>query len=437
MELIREAFLYQSRFAGETVVFKIEFPVTESSGFSYLMKDIALLAKTGIKVVIVPGSTEYVSRVLRDHAIESSFVRGERVTTENAMQYVEMAAFHAATRFVTAFSASRLDALIGNFVRARGRGVVDGLDFEKTGTVDKIFSEGIVRAQDAGMIPILPCIGWSSAGKAYNVSSSGIAAAVCAALRAIKLVIVTAGRTLGADGVLLPPDVERDEDGAILRLSPASARRILQLNEAEADKNPANGKLCAALRLTLGALDTGVERVHIVNGEEEGVILRELFSNLGAGTMIHAGEYDAIRAVRTADIPDMLRLMEPLMQKGILLRRSAEDIQQKKDDYAVFVIDGAIHACAALHDWGEGQAEVAALAADPMYSSMGAGRRLVRYLLEKAAKQGFTRVFALTTRSLDWFEQLGFRQAPVSSLPARKRALYDHARGSKVAALDL
>ena len=437
MELIREAFLYQSRFAGETVVFKIEFPVTESSGFSYLMKDIALLAKTGIKVVIVPGSTEYVSRVLRDHAIESSFVRGERVTTENAMQYVEMAAFHAATRFVTAFSASRLDALIGNFVRARGRGVVDGLDFEKTGTVDKIFSEGIVRAQDAGMIPILPCIGWSSAGKAYNVSSSGIAAAVCAALRAIKLVIVTAGRTLGADGVLLPPDVERDEDGAILRLSPASARRILQLNEAEADKNPANGKLCAALRLTLGALDTGVERVHIVNGEEEGVILRELFSNLGAGTMIHAGEYDAIRAVRTADIPDMLRLMEPLMQKGILLRRSAEDIQQKKDDYAVFVIDGAIHACAALHDWGEGQAEVAALAADPMYSSMGAGRRLVRYLLEKAAKQGFTRVFALTTRSLDWFEQLGFRQAQVSSLPARKRALYDHARGSKVAALDL
>lgn len=437
MELIREAFLYQSRFAGETVVFKIEFPVTESSGFSYLMKDIALLAKTGIKVVIVPGSTEYVSRVLRDHAIESSFVRGERVTTENAMQYVEMAAFHAATRFVTAFSASRLDALIGNFVRARGRGVVDGLDFEKTGTVDKIFSEGIVRAQDAGMIPILPCIGWSSAGKAYNVSSSGIAAAVCAALRAIKLVIVTAGRTLGADGVLLPPDVERDEDGAILRLSPASARQILQLNEAEADKNPANGKLCAALRLTLGALDTGVERVHIVNGEEEGVILRELFSNLGAGTMIHAGEYDAIRAVRTADIPDMLRLMEPLMQKGILLRRSAEDIQQKKDDYAVFVIDGAIHACAALHDWGEGQAEVAALAADPMYSSMGAGRRLVRYLLEKAAKQGFTRVFALTTRSLDWFEQLGFRQAPVSSLPARKRALYDHARGSKVAALDL
>jgi amino-acid N-acetyltransferase len=437
MELIREAFLYQSRFAGETVVFKIEFPVTESRGFSYLMKDIALLAKTGIKVVIVPGSAEYINRALGDHAIESAFVRGERVTTESAMQYVEMAAFHAATRFVTAFSASRLDALIGNFVRARGRGVVDGLDFERTGTVDKIFSKGIIRAQDAGMIPILPCIGWSSAGKSYNVSSNGIAAAVCAALRAIKLVIVSMGQTLCESGVKLPPGLERDENGKILRLSPVCAREILELNEAASEKKEENAKLRAELTLTLNALDAGVERVHIVNGGEEGVILRELFSNLGAGTMIHAGEYDAIRGIRSSDIPDMLRLMEPLMQKGILLRRSAEDIQQKKDDYAVFVIDGAIHACAALHDWGENQAEIAALAADPMYSSMGAGRRLVRCLLEKAAKQGFRRVFALTTRSLDWFEQLGFRQAPVSSLPARKRALYDQARGSKVVALEL
>ncbi|MDR2510633.1 MAG: amino-acid N-acetyltransferase [Spirochaetaceae bacterium] len=437
MELIREAFLYQNRFAGKTVVFKIDFPVTETAGFSYLMKDIAILAKTGIKVVIVPGAAEYINVVLREHNMISSFARGERLTTENEMQYVEMAAFHAATRFITALSASRMDAIIGNFVRARGRGVVGGLDYKNTGVVDKIFTEAISRVLDAGMAPILPCIGWSPAGKPYNVSSNGIALAVCAALKAIKLVVITAGHSLSSDEIDAPCTVERSEGGKILRLSPEEAKTIIKLNEKAAENNTVKGKNCAALNLALSALEEGVERVHIVDGTEEGVILRELFSNLGAGVMIHAGEYEAIRRIRNRDIPDMLRLMEPLMQKGILLRRSTEDIQQKKDDYAVFVIDGAIHACAALHNWGEGQAEIAALASDPMYSSMGAGRRLVRYLIEKAARQGCTRVFALTISTQDWFEKLGFREVPVESLPSLKREHYNKKRASKVFALDI
>jgi N-acetylglutamate synthase-like GNAT family acetyltransferase len=42
------------------------------------------------------------------------------------------------------------------------------------------------------------------------------------------------------------------------------------------------------------------------------------------------------------------------MQQGTILRRSFEDIHQKKDDYVVYVIDSKIYACAALQDWGEG-----------------------------------------------------------------------------------
>ncbi|GMO21677.1 MAG: amino-acid N-acetyltransferase [Spirochaetaceae bacterium] len=432
MELIREAFLYQNRFAGKTVVFKIDFPVTESAGFSYLMKDIALLIKTGIKVIIVPGSAEYISRVLTDHNITSSFADSERITANGAMPYVEMAAFHAATRFITALSASRVDALIGNFVRARGRGVVHGQDFGQTGVVDKIYVESVRRVIDAGMTPILPCIGWSPAGKPYNVSSNGITVAACEALGAIKLVIVTTDWTEKQLNIAAPASVERDEKGKMLRVTPEEVREILKTNAA-----PALGKTKSHLILSLAALEAGVERVHIVDGTEEGVILRELFSNLGAGTMINSGEYDAIRPIRNSDIPDMLRLMEPLMQTGILLRRNAEDIQQKKDDFAVFVVDGAIHACAALHNWGEGQAEIAALASDPMYKSMGAGRRLVRYFIEKAVKSGCDRVFALTTSTQDWFEQLGFNETTVESLPRRKREIYDRKRNSRIYALEL
>jgi amino-acid N-acetyltransferase len=103
----------------------------------------------------------------------------------------------------------------------------------------------------------------------------------------------------------------------------------------------------------------------------------------------------------------------------------------------VFEIDGQIHACGALHDWGEGQGEIAAIATDPAYVDLGLGRRIVRYFLERAEKIALRRVFVLTTRTHDWFESLGFREAPVATLPEKKRKFYDKNRNSKVFALEL
>jgi amino-acid N-acetyltransferase len=65
------------------------------------------------------------------------------------------------------------------------------------------------------------------------------------------------------------------------------------------------------------------------------------------------------------------------------------------------------------------------------------GRKIVSYLIEKAEKLGMTRVFALTTRTVDWFEQLGFVEVNLDSLPARKRDTYNHARKSRIFALEL
>jgi amino-acid N-acetyltransferase len=104
--------------------------------------------------------------------------------------------------------------------------------------------------------------------------------------------------------------------------------------------------------------------------------------------MIYTDEYEAIRPLRSRDIPVILRLMDPLMRQGILIKRSAEQILEKKADFAVFGIDGSVHACGALHDWGEAQGEIAAIATDPLYADMGMGRRIVGYLIEKARKKG-------------------------------------------------
>jgi len=444
VDLIREAFHYKSRFEGSTMVFKIDCPVTEDPCFPWLVKDLALLAQTGFKVVIVPGAKEAIDRVLEQQKIPSDFRTGGdssepvRITDARAMPFVEMAAFHVATRFMTFLSGSRVDAIIGNFVRARGLGVVDGVDMGHTGAVDKVFTESISRVLNLGAVPILPCIGWSPAGKAYNVPSDEIALAVSSALGANKLFIVSAREGIRGEVKPLPENVETREDGSIVRLTPSDTEKIISTLTCG---SKAPGKmpppLLRELRLALSACRAGVDRVHLIDGREEGAVLKELFSNLGVGTMIFTDEYESIKSLHSRDLPDILRIMEPLMKSGVLLRRTAEQIQEKKDDYAVFEIDGSVHACGALHDWGEGQGEIAAVASDPLYSGMNLGRRVVGFLIEKARKKGMKRVFVLTTATQDWFEALGFLEAKLDSLPEKKRKVYDQSRKSKVYALDL
>ncbi|MCL2600324.1 MAG: amino-acid N-acetyltransferase [Treponema sp.] len=457
VELIREAFHYQSRFEGSTMVFKIDFPVTEAPGFPYLMKDLALLAKTGFRIVIVPGAREAIDSVLKRHEIVSDYeappegmpsgdgsglAEPTRVTTARAIPFVEMAAFGVATRFMTCLSGSRVEAVTGNFVRARGLGVVNGVDMGHTGTVDKIYADSITRVLEPGMIPILPCIGWSPSGKPYNVPSDEIALEVSSALDASKLFIVSAWEGIRRDRFPLPKSIETRDDGSIVQLTPLETETLIEAlagsrTDAEAGPGDRTALALRELRLALKASRAGVDRVHIIDGREEGAVLRELFSNLGVGTMVYTDEYESIRPLRSRDMPDILRLMEPFMQRGILVRRTGDQIQEKKADYSVFEVDDSVRACGALHDWGENQGEIAAVASDPLYAGMNLGRRIVGCLIEKARRKNMDRVFVLTTCTQDWFESLGFSEAPVASLPELKRKAYDLERRSKVFALDL
>jgi amino-acid N-acetyltransferase len=415
INLIREVFHYHSRFQGGTMVFYVDFPVADHAAFPLLMNDLALLAQSGIKTVLVPGAREWIDAMLAEHGLKTELRFGQRVTTAEAMPFVEMAAFHVGTRYVTTLGGCHADAVMGNFVRARGRGVVEGVDMERTGLVDKILTRPLLKLLDLGMIPVLPCVGCAASGKTYNVSSAEIALAACRTLGASKFFIVKAG-----------PPVE----SANSWLTPPEAHALInQINDPEKTRY---------LRLAAAACEGGVERAHIVNGLVEGAVLAELFSNKGAGVMVHADEYASIRPLKYSDIPEVLRIMEPLVRQGNLIRRSLEDIASAKDDYVVFEIDGAARACGALFDWGEGQGEIGALAVDQTAATgMGCGERIVHCLLERAKKAGLSRVFVLTTRAADWFETQGFREVAVDTLPSRKRAVYDWKRRSKVYAMDL
>jgi amino-acid N-acetyltransferase len=184
------------------------------------------------------------------------------------------------------------------------------------------------------------------------------------------------------------------------------------------------------VRLAYLAARAGVNRVHIVDGEQDGVILAEVFSDIGVGTMVHANVYQSIRAMRQEDIPKVHRLLVPLAESGVLVPRTEEEIAARAEDFVVYETDGRIHGCAALHEYASGEGEIAALAVDPRYEEAGVGRRIVLYLMQQGRERGLSAVFVLTTRTSDWFESIGFRRAAVGDLPEEKRRRYDAGRNS-------
>jgi amino-acid N-acetyltransferase len=431
VDLIREVFYYQNRFAGKTIVLKIDYPNLNAPHFPQLLKDLAMLRSTGIEIILVPGAREWIDAVLKEYDIESEYRQGVRVATTDSIPFIRMAAFDVANRLMTLLTAFQANAVIGNFVRARGIGVVDGIDYQNAGRVEKILKEPLQQILDQGMIPIFPCIGWNAAGKPYNLASDDIALAVAEALQAEKLFFVT-----DSDGFMdtrfhLPPGLVKNSDGRVARLSLEEAEEVLQLNTGNPDSD------LKYLEMALRACRHGIERAHVVDGRLEGAILREIFSNLGIGTMVYGNDYESIRSMKADDIGDVLRLMQPLMKEGILIARTEDDLMAQQGDYVVYSIDDVVHACGALHDYGEGQAEIAAIATDPVYSHLSMGRKILSYLIEKADRLGLSRVFALTTRTVDWFEQVGFVEVTLESLPARKRDSYNHARKSRIFALEL
>jgi amino-acid N-acetyltransferase len=431
VDLIREVFYYQNRFAGKTIVLKIDYPILNAPHFPQLLKDLAMLRATGIEIILIPGAREWIDAVLKEYDIESEYKNGVRIATQDSIPFIRMAAFDVANRLMTLLTAFQANAVIGNFIRARGIGVVDGTDFQHSGRVEKILKEPLQQILDQGMMPIFPCIGWNAAGKPYNLASDDIALAVAEALQAEKLFFVTDSDGFMEARFALPPGLVKNSDGRVARLSLEEAQEVLNLNEGNPDPD------LRYLALALTACRKGTERAHVVDGRLEGAILREIFSNLGIGTMVYGNDYESIRPMKTDDIGDMLRLMQPLIEEGILIKRTEDDLMARQGDFVVYSIDDVVHACGSLHDFGEGQAEIAAIATNPVYSHLSMGRKILSYLVEKAERMGLTRVFVLTTRTVDWFEQMGFVEASLESLPPRKRDAYNHARKSRIFALDL
>lgn len=421
----RQVTPYINAFRGKTFVLAFGGKAIAGALGRTLAYDVNLLASLGIHLILVHGARPQIEEALREKGLPSRFHKGYRVTDAETLDcvldavgsvYLEIEALLSQGLPNTPMANSHIRVIGGNFITARPLGVLDGIDLQYSGMVRKVDSDGLRAQLQLGNIVLLSCQGNSPTGELFNLPMEEVAEAVAVAVKADKLIFLTDRR-----GVL-------DESGALLdELTADGAEQFVhQTREASWLSNDLKRCLPCAVR----ASKAGVGRAHLIGYDEEGALLRELFTREGVGTVISRESLERIREARADDIGAIVALIEPLEEDGTLVHRPREVLEREIDKFSVIEHDGMIVGCAALYDYGGGVAELACLAVHPAHRRWGYGEQLMKRVEARAT--GIRRLIVLTTRAVHWFIERGFRLESEEILPEKKRELYNLQRRSKV-----
>lgn len=416
---------YIKHHRGKTFVLMMPGDVLKHDNFSGIVHDIALLNSLGVKLVLVHGARPQIKARLAQNQQEPVFHNHLRVTDEASMFAIAQAVGEIRIQIEASLSTglpnspmhgAHLQAISGNFVTAKPCGVIDGVDFQHTGEVRRIDTRAIRAALDSDALVVVSPLGYSPTGEIFNLSFADVATEVARALEADKLIGFVDG-----DGVV-------DSDGKLIRqlnLSECS-QQLTQLAQ-----QPAHG-LRQALKACYKACSGGVSRASMVNYRSDGAFLNELFTRDGCGTMVYSDDYEQLRRANIDDVGGILELLEPLEEKGILVRRSRELLETEIDRFWVMDKDGAAIACAGLYPFTNGFIELACVATHSDYQSSGRATKLLQQLEQEARKSGHTSLFVLTTQTAHWFIEQGFKAAELDDLPSERQNLYNYQRNSKI-----
>jgi len=392
--------------------------VLEGAGVDALLTDIAQLHALGVQVVLVFGTRCRINRVLP----KSRFHEGCRITRAADMDAIsaEVGAAHTEIQARlscglanTPMAGMQLRVLGGNLVAARPRGVRDGMDFERTGEVRRVEAEQIRALLDQGAIVLLPPLGDSPTGEVFNLDSIGLASVVAQATAADKLIYLHGESTL------------RARHGAIRQITAAGATELMHRRRL----TPTWRRL---LQSAVDASVSRVNRVHLLDARRNGVLPQDVFTRQGSGIMLTRAEPYSPRQAELVDIGGILSLIGPLIEQGVLVARSREEIELHLANYRVIEVDGLIAACVCLLPLDSRHAELVCLAVHPEYRNQAFGQVLLDDACERASAQGAVKVYVLTTQAMHWFRGHGFELTSPRSLPVARRSFYNNRRGAKV-----
>jgi amino-acid N-acetyltransferase len=421
----RQVAPYVHDFGGRTFVIAFGGEmVADRARFESFIHDVNVLAALEIRLVLVHGARPQVEAEMKEKGLRSRYAQGLRVTDEQALTVVKHAAGVLRVEIEALLSQglpnspmarAQIRVASGNYITARPIGVRNGVDFQFTGAVRKVDAAALAAHLDVADIVVVPHLGYSSTGEVFNLVWEDVAESVAVALKADKLLMYT-------------DRLPTDRKGEVV--SELTAEEAAALAAKKGDLTPGATR---AVEHLARAVEGGVARGHLVTRRSTGSLLLELFTHAGVGTMITADAVEKLRPAKIEDVRGMLALIEPLEADGTLVKRSRELLEAEIGNFLVIEHDARIVGCAALYPFPDDKsAEFACLAVAHEYRDAGYGERLLKACQERAKSLRLRRLFALTTQAAHWFLEQGFRAADVDALPARRQALYNWRRGSKV-----
>ena len=272
-----EALPYIRRFAGKTVVVKFGgnaiAGTSDHDALSLFAEDIVLMHTVGIRPVVVHGGGPQINEMLTRLNIESAFSNGLRVTDAATMEVVQMVLNGQVNpQIVSAINthgnvAVGLSGEDGRTLQCVPRDASLGF----VGDIERVRTHVIEGLLADGLVPVLSTVGVDINGQPYNVNADTAAGAIAEALSAEKIIYLT-------DIAGLRKDID-DASSLIQRIS------VQDLSALIAD-GTISGGMIPKIESCMQAVKGGVKSAHILDGRIAHVLLLELFTDQGVGTMI-------------------------------------------------------------------------------------------------------------------------------------------------------
>lgn len=280
-----EALPFILKYDRKIVVVKFGGNAMDENSAHDFSQDIVLMKQTGIEPVVVHGGGPQIGAMLKKLEIPSRFIDGLRVTDEATMDVVEMVLVGSVNKqIVTGINSAGghaigLSGTDGNLIIAKKleRMKLDPetheskpIDLGFVGEPEEVNPDVIETFIQSDLIPVIAPVGVSRKGESYNINADTVAGAVAGAMAAERLILLT-----DVDGVL-------DKDRKLIpKLTLSEARTLI------AD-GTISGGMIPKIETAIEAVESGVKAAVILDGRIPHVLLLELFTEHGAGTLITA-----------------------------------------------------------------------------------------------------------------------------------------------------
>jgi acetylglutamate kinase len=282
VHVLLEALPYIQRFRQRIVVVKYGGnAMVDPALAASFADDMVLLHAVGLRPVVVHGGGPQIGELLGRLGIESQFKDGLRVTDADTLDVARMVLVGKVNRDIVGAINTHGPLAVG--LSGEDGGLITSVarnpELGFVGDVESVNPSILHRLLAEELIPVVSTIGGSADGQAYNINADTVAGALAVALEAEKVIYLTDVPGLLADV---------SDPGSLVRTATAAELR------AKVSAGDLSGGMIPKIDAAVTAVERGVPSAHLVDGRVEHVVLLELFSDEGVGTMItrHHDQHD-------------------------------------------------------------------------------------------------------------------------------------------------